>query len=354
MRRLVALLILAAVAAPWCGANLSTAAVHSGGRGESNYGFAHEVYAIHSSPGASCYFTALWGVKFEGGAGLGTYALPGVTAWANRRIEGLAVEAYAREFLAFSPSAADLAAARAELVTMMSAAAASTSQTCGQSADEALNGLPPSVQDSVVMAQAAGKYVLTKVPNHIGTDSASLRAFYNAHRSEYDNICIRVAVVLPENIDGFQSAVANGASPVKAVQEFSLRVENDGQLGCFDASTNARDVVRGLRLNQWSAPQSVSYQGLPTAAFFSVISRTPQPLNAATQALVLADIKRVNDGAVTALRDGIFQRVGVRVNPQLGRFANGQSGLGIYPPASPDLSLVPNDGNSLSLGAGPS
>lgn len=354
MRRLVTLLIIAAVVAPWTGANLSTAAVQSGDRAESNYDFAHEVYAIHSSPSASCYFTALWGVKFEGGAGLGTYALPGVTAWANRRIEGLAVEAYAREFLEFRPSAGDLSTARAELVSMMGAAATATAQTCGQSASDALDSLPSSVQANVVMAQAAGKFVLTKVPSHIGTDPASLRAFYDAHRSEYDSICIRVAVVLPKDVDSFQAAVASGTSPVNAVKNFSLRLEQDGRLGCFDASTNARDVVRGLRLNQWSAPQSVSYQGLPTAAFFSVISRSPQPFNATTQSLVLADVKRVNDGAVTALRDGIFQRVGVRVNPQLGRFANGQSGLGIYPPASPELSLVPNDGNALSLGAGSS
>lgn len=354
MRRLVTLLVFAAVLAPWCGARLSTAAVQSGNGAESNYGFAHEVYAIHSSPSASCYFNALWGVKFEGGAGLGTYALPGVTAWANRRIEGLAVESYAREFLDFRPSTSDLTAARAELVSMMNAAATASSQTCGQSASEALASLPVSVQDNVVKAQAAGSYVLAKVSSHIATDPASLRAFYDAHRSEYDNICLRVAVVLPENVESFQAAVASGTSPVNAVKKFSLRLEQDGQLGCFDASTNARDVVRGLQLNQWSPPQSVSYQGLPTAAFFSVMSRSPQPFNATTQALVLADVKRVNDGAVTALRDGIFQREGVRVNPQLGRFANGQSGLGIYPPASPDLSLVPNDGNGLSLGAGSS
>jgi hypothetical protein len=71
VRRLVTLLVFAAVLAPWCGARLSTAAVQSGNGAESNYGFAHEVYAIHSSPSASCYFNALWYVRAPGRYRLG-------------------------------------------------------------------------------------------------------------------------------------------------------------------------------------------------------------------------------------------------------------------------------------------
>lgn len=350
MRRLVAFFIAALIVVPWLGATVSTAAVQGGQFAESNYDFAHEIHAIKNSEGASCYVSALWGVSFTGGAGLGTYDGAGVTAWANLRLEGLALASYAKDQFDFHPLATDLDRARANVIRQMTSSATAKGQTCPGTASDALSSLPTSVQESIVMAEAASEKILATVPSRIGEDDASLRAFYNAHRSEYDTICVRVAVVLPEDVTKFQSDATAGKSPVELVQKYSLDSSRaqDGEYGCFDATSNARDLVRGAGIGQWGQPQAVTGSGSGYYLFVSPMSRTSQPYaNAKVQAQVLSDVRKLNAGSATAIKEGIFARVGIRVNPQIGRFGNGQSGLGIYPPKTPSTSFVPNDGANL-------
>jgi len=355
VRRLTAFLLAAVIIVPWLGATISTAAVQGGSSAESNYDFAHEVHAIKNSEGASCYVGALWGVTFSGGAGLGTYDLAGVTAWANLRLEGLAIASYAKDQLAFAPTSKYLDTARINLIRQMSSSATAKSQNCPGTPNDALNSLPTSVQESMVLAEAASEQVLAKVPSRIGEDDASLRAFYNAHRSEYDKICVRVAVVLPQDVASFQADARAGKSPIALVKKYSLdssRAQN-GVYGCFDATTNARELVRGARIGEWGQPQAVSGSGSGYYLFVSPMSRTSQPYsNANVQAQVLSDVRKLNAGSATAIKEGIFARVGIRVNPQLGRFGNGQNGLGIYPPATPSPALVPNGGAGLAIPSG--
>lgn len=356
MRRLIALLIAALIAVPWLGATISTAAVQGGQFAESNYDFAHEVHAIKNSEGASCYVGALWGVAFTGGAGLGTYDLAGVTAWANLRLEGLAIASYADDHLNFAPTAKDLVTARANLIRQMSSSATATSQNCPGTASQALTSLPTTVQDAMVMSEAASEYVLAKVPSRINEDDASLRAFYNAHRSEYDKICVRIAVVMAVDVTSFEADASAGKSPIELVKNYSIdpsRAQN-GEYGCYDANWNAREFVRGAGIGEWGKPQPENVGGAGGSYLFvSPISRTPQPFsNPTVQAQVLSDVRKLNAGSAGAIKEGIFARVGLRVNPQLGRFGNGQNGLGIYPPATPASELVPNGGAGLSIPSG--
>lgn len=355
MRRLTALLIAALIAVPWLGANISTAAVQGGRFAESNYDFAHEVHAIKNSDAASCYVSALWGVVFTGGAGLGTYDLAGVTAWANLRLEGLAIASYATDHLNFAPTAKDLDTARNNLVRQMTSSATAKAQNCSGTAAAALAALPTGVQDAMVMAEAASEQVLAKVPSRISEDDASLRAFYNAHRSEYDKICVRVAVVLPVDVASFQADARAGKSPIDLVKKYSLDSSRDqnGEYGCFDATSNARDLVRGARVGEWGQPQPVNGNDAGGTGYYllvSPMSRTTQPYSdAKVQAQVLSDVRKLNAGSASAIKEGIFARVGIRVNPQIGRFGNGQNGLGIYPPATPLSDLVPNGGAGLTI-----
>lgn len=352
MRRLIAFLLAAAVIVPWLGATVSTAAVQGGSGSESNYDFAHEVHAIKNSEGASCYVGALWGVTFTGGAGLGTYDLASVTAWANLRLEGLAIASYAKEQFQFAPTAKDLETARNNVIRQMTSSATAKALSCPGTPGDALDSLPTTVQESIVMAEAASEQVLAEVPSRISEDDASLQAFYNAHRSEYDKICVRVAVVLPEDVASFQADARSGKSPVDLVKKYSLdssRAQN-GEYGCFDATSNARELVRGVAIGEWGQPQAVSGSGSSYYLLVSPMSRTSQPYaNPTVQAQVLTDVRKLNAGSATAIKEGIFARVGIRVNPQIGRFGNGQSGLGIYPPSTPAAELVPNGGVGLAV-----
>lgn len=334
---------------------MSTAAVQGGSNAESNYDFAHEVHAIKNSESASCYVGALWGVTFSGGAGLGTYDLASVTAWANLRLEGLAIASYAKDQLEFAPTSKDLETARRNLIRQMTSSVTAKGQSCPGTPSDALNSLPASVQENMVMAEAASEQVLATVSSRISEDDASLRAFYNAHRSEYDKICVRVAVVLPQDVASFQADAQAGKNPVDLVKKYSLDSsrEQNGEYGCFDATTNARELVRGARLGEWGQPQAVTGSGSGYYLFVSPMSRTSQPYsNSAVRAQVLSDVRKLNAGSATAIKEGIFARVGIRVNPQIGRFGNGQNGLGIYPPATPASALVPNGGAGLALSSG--
>ena len=353
MRRLIALLVSALIVIPWLGATVSTAAVQGGQFAESNYDFAHEVHAIKNSDAASCYARALWGVSFTGGAGLGTYDLAGVTAWANLRLEGLAIASYANDHLRFAPTADDLVKARANLVRQMSLSATASGQSCSGSASDALAALPARVQEAMVMSEAASEVVLAKIPSRISEDDASLRAFYNSHRNEYAKICIRIAVVMKDDVPLFQADARAGKSAEALVKKYSVDASRNskGEYGCFDATTNAREFVRGAKIGEWGQPQAVNVGG--AYLIVSPMSRTMQPFSdPKVQAQVLSDVRKLNAGSAGAIKEGIFARVGLRVNPQIGRFGNGQNGLGIYPPATPSTSLVPNGGAGLSIPSG--
>ena len=152
----------------------------------------------------------------------------------------------------------------------------------------------------------------------------------------------------PGDVASFSADQAAGLSVAALAAKYSQdpSATSGGAYGCFDPSSNARDLTRGLPLNTFSAPQKVSVQGQSFSLYVAATSRTPLSFEAvATQ--VLTDVRNVNSGSIEAAKQGIYQRVGINVNPLLGRFGSGEQGVGIYVPVSPAAANVPNGGSGL-------
>ena len=95
MRRLVALLVIALVGATLFGLSNTSSGISVNGTSVSNTTFRAELSAISSSTTLQCYLEALAPANYAAGAG-SSVATTGATAWADLRVEGLAIEKYAR------------------------------------------------------------------------------------------------------------------------------------------------------------------------------------------------------------------------------------------------------------------
>jgi hypothetical protein len=330
--------------------NYGNAAVSAGRYSLSRYDFAHEVNAISTNSAMACYVSNLWGVNFASGAGTNTIDENTITAWANLRLEGLAEITYAEDSFGLAYTSDVLSGAATNLEAQMSAAATANGASCASLAApvNALASLPTSVVASLLQAEAASELLSSKLPARIAETNDSLQAFYEAHLSEYQRLCVSIALVRPSDEASFKTDKAAGLSVAALAAKYSQdpSAAAGGAYRCLDPNSNARDITRGLANNTFSAPQTVDVQGQPRLLYVAVTSRTQLPFaTVATQ--VLTDVRYVNAGSIEAAKQGIYQRVGVDVNPLLGRFGSGQQGVGIYAPHSPDASTVPNGGSGL-------
>jgi hypothetical protein len=350
VRRILASLVLAVVGVPLVAINYGNAAVTGGNYSLSRYDFAHEVNAISTNSAMACYVTNLWGVTFASGAGTNTIDETTITAWANLRLEGLAEITYAEDTFGLVYTSDVLSNAATNLEAQMSAAASANGAACGSLATplNALASLPTSVAASLLQAEAASELMASKLPSRIAETDVSLRAFYEAHLGEYQNICASVALVRPSDVARFTADQAAGLTVAALAAKYSQdpSATSGGAYGCFDPSSNARDLVRGVALNTFGTPQTVTVEGATYSLYVAATSTTQLSFEAvATQ--VLKDVRNVNAGSIEAAKQAIYERVGVSVNPLLGRLGAGERGVGIYAPASPATTNVPNEGIGL-------
>lgn len=328
--------------------NYGNAAVTGGHYSLSRYDFAHEVNAISTSPAMACYVTNLWGITFTTGAGSNTLDQNTVTAWANLRLEGLAEETYAERRYGLTYSSDVLSAAATNLTAQMTAAANANGASCPQSATLAFANMPTAVAASLLRAEAASEFLSTKLPARISESTTSLQAFYQAHLTEYQKICVAIALVAPTDLSAFNADRTAGMSVGSLAAKYSkdASASQGGAYGCFGPSSTARDLTRDVALNTYGNPQVINQQGTNYWLYVAPISRTQLSYaDVATQ--VIDDIRSVNSGSVDAVKQSIFQEVGIDVNPLIGRYGSGQQGVGIYPPASPASTITPNGGTGL-------
>lgn len=348
MRRILALILISVVGLPLLAINYGNAAISGGHYAISRYDFAHEVDAISTNSAMACYVTNLWGVTFTNGAGSNTFDQNTVTAWANLRLEGLAEATYAERHFGLTYSADVLSAAAANLTAQMTAAANANGANCSEPATNALANLPTAVAAGLMQAEAASELLSTKLSARISESPASLQAFYQAHLAEYQKICVAIALVAPRDVNAFNADLAAGMSVGSLAAKYSKdsSAAQGGAYGCSGPTSSARDLTRGVALNTFGAPQAITQQGVSYSLYVAPITRTPLPYSEVASQ-VLADVRSVNSGSIDAVKQAIYQEVGIDVNPVIGRYGSGQQGVGIYPPASPATTNTPNDGYGL-------
>lgn len=347
MRRLVTLFVIALLGATLYGLSSSSSGIVVNNQSLSANTLETELSAISHNNNLQCYVTALNPTSYAPGAGGYSIKAAGAAAWANLRVEGLAIDQYVATALKYHPSAQDLALAESSLEGEMTAQASANSISCPGTTTQALAAMPSEMRTAEVLAQADSLYLVQKIKTTIPLTTASMKSYYAQHTSNYDTLCVSVALVLPTSVTAFAQGEASGLSLTTLVKQFSqdtASAAKGGAVGCFSPSStsyaNVRADVTSLPLNTFATtPNYISNNGQTYALYVAVTKRTTTPFNTAA-ATVLADLQSLNASSANTLKNGLLYAAAVHVDPAFGRWGLNTTGPSVFASAKPATSDV--------------
>ncbi len=318
----------------------------------SNSTFRAELSAISSKTTLECYIDALAPATYASGAGA-SVAMTGATAWANLRVEGLAIEHYVRTYLKFHATPKVLAQAKTSLLSELTQAG--TSAKCTGTSAEAFNEMPAEMQTFEVASQAASLDLVNKLDTTIPLTVANIQKYYDEHVANYDNLCVSAAVVPLSQVADFTKAQAAGATVAQLAKEFSEDPsgEKGGALGCYGPTSSSYSSVRAdivsTSLNTFpTTPQYIDYNNSTAALFLATTKRTVTPF-AQVENLVASDVETANaTNANTEKEKILYYYSVVSVDPAYGRWGLSSTGPSLFAPALPAKANV---GNATSVAA---
>ncbi len=345
MRRIAAFFVIALVVAVLVGRSSVSSGVSVNGVTVSSQELRAELSAITASPTLQCYLTAIAPASYGSGGGTSTMAESGAAAWSNLRIQGLAIDQYVRGQLHYHPGA-DLAKAQSSLELEMTQAAAANSLNCPGTAAQALAAMPAAMRSAQVVAQAESLYLVSRLNSTIPLTTASLRAYYDSHRSDFDTICVSIALVPTSSISAFAAAQTSGMTVAELAKKFSVDASaaRGGAYGCYSPTSpyyaGVRADVGTSSLDTFpKTPLSSNQNGTVYGLYVAATKRTTTPFSTA-ETMVLNDVRALNASSANTFKNTILDHAAVAVDPAFGRWGLGASGLSVFAPALPSTSDV--------------
>jgi hypothetical protein len=317
----------------------------------SGYTLDSELAAISHNSTLGCFIADLDPSEYAPGAGGYSIKAAGAAAWANLRVEGLAIDQYVTNTYHFHPSAADLASAKASLISELQGAetqaeSASATAKCPGTSTEAVAEMTNEMRTAEIESQATSQYLVNKIKAAIPLTASAMENYYNAHVSDYDTLCVSIALVLPADVTAFDSSEAAGLSVAQLAKKYSQDPSSakGGTYGCFAPSntsyTGVRADVGTGALNQFSTtPQYIEYNGAEYGLFVAATKRTVTPYAQAAQA-VLSDLQSLNAEAASTEKNQLLAEAAVYVDPAFGDWGTTTTGPGVLVGASPSKSGV--------------
>jgi hypothetical protein len=356
VRRLIALLVVSLLGAGAYGVSGASSGVVVNGQSLAAATLREELRAISGDANISCHLSAVAGANFSRAAG-DSVAASGASAWTSLRVEGLAVDQYVTARFGYHPSASALSQARNSLVAEMTQAATSRGLTCPGTAAQALAAMPAEMRSSLVTGQADSTYLVSRLSTSVPLTVAGLQGYYTSHLSDYDRLCVAIAVVSPARVPAFEAAATQGLSVAALAKEFSVdskTASKGGAAGCFDPTS---PYYAGVRADVGTAatghfntnPHAVSLGGSTYALFVAVVTRTTTSFTKAASA-VYSDVQSQNSQSASTVKSNVLYRAAVAIDPAFGRWGLGSSGPGVFAPATP----APRDVANSSTLASPS
>jgi len=337
VRRLVVLFVVALVGAAAFGLSNSSTGLSVNHQTVSASTFRAELAAISQHPTLDCFITALDPEDYAPGAGGYSIGAAGAAAWANFRVEGLAINQYVTRELKYAPDAAELARAETSLELEMTAEAKSRSLNCPGTAAEALSEMPAELRTAEIETQATSLYLVGKVRASIPLTTASMKGYYAAHVADYDTLCLSIAIVPPSEVSDFSKSQAAGDSVAELARLYSADRANadaGGAAGCFSPSEDSYEAVRAdvdfsLPLDTFpSTPAYITDDGSEYALYVALTKETATPFATAEPA-VLEDLQDLNAAAARSLKNSLLKSDAVHVDPAFGRWATSAAGPGV-------------------------
>src|ERR1700731_2916485 len=223
----------------------------------------------------------------------------------------------------------------------MSQAATQTSNACPGTPAQAIAELPAEMRTAQIQDQASSVSLVSQLNSTIPLTAASIKQYYSAHTSQYDTICVAVAVVQPANVTAFAAAQAQGLSVAALAKRFSVdpSAAQGGALGCISPTStsyiNVRTDVGTTAVGHFTTtPRAYTSNGVQYALYFAATKKTVTPL-AQAQGVVISDIQTNNATGANNVKANILYQAAVAVDPQYGRWGLSSSGPSIFVPALP-------------------
>lgn len=351
MRRLVALFVVALVGAALYGLSGSSSGVSVNHDTVSGYTLDSELAAISHSSSLGCFVADLDPNDYAPGAGGYSIKAAGAAAWANLRVEGLAIDQYVATTYHYHPTAAELASAKVSLVNELQAAevqaeSASASAKCSGTSADAVAEMPSEMRTAEIESQATSQYLVSKIKAAIPLTTSAMKQYYNEHVSDYDTLCVSIALVQPADVTAFDNSETAGLSIAQLAKKYSQDPSSSkgGSYGCYAPSNSSYVGVRAdvgtEGLNQFSAtPQYIEYNSAEYGLFVAVTKRTVTPYAQAAQA-VLADLQSLNAEAASSEKNQLLDVAAVYVDPAFGQWGTTTTGPGILASTAPAKSGV--------------
>lgn len=357
MRRLVALFVVALLGAAFYGISGASSGVSASHQGVSSYTLTAELSAISHNANLACYISSLDPTSYAPGAGGDSVKASAAAIWANLRVEGLAINQYVTTTLKYHPSAAELAAAKTSLEEEMTQQAANSATKCSASSAEALAAMPSEMRSSEIQDQASSLYLVKKLNQTIPLTGASMKSYYKSHVTNYDTLCVSIALVPTAEVAAFEKAQAAGSSVATLAKKYSqdpTSAAKGGAYGCYPPSspyyTSVRSDVAGATFDAFPAtPQYTNQGGVEYALFVAVTKRSATPY-AAAASTVLSDLQRLNAQAADKVKNSILYAAAVHIDPSFGRWGLNTTGPAVFPPGVPS-SLNVSGATSLATGS---
>lgn len=346
MRRLVALFVIALAGAVLYGLSGQSSGISVNHDGVSGSTLRSELAAISHNDSLDCFVTALNPTNYEPGAGGYSIKAKGAAAWANLRVEGLAINQYVTTTYHYVPNAAALANAKVLLETEMTDQAKTDSLDCPGTAADALAEMPSEMRTAEIQSEATSQYLVNKVKAAIPLTASAMKTFYNEHTSDYDTLCVSIALVPPADVSAFAKSQSAGLSVAQLAKRYSQdpSAAKGGAYGCFAPSSTSYSGVRaavgteGLDVFT-TTPEYTDYNGTEYALYVAVTKRTVTPYAQAAQA-VLSDLQTLNAAAASSEKNQLLEEAAVYVDPAFGRWGASKTGLAILATTAPHKSGV--------------
>jgi hypothetical protein len=344
VRRVLLFIAGALVLGGLYGAHAGSAAVSVNGQAISASVLTNEITTINKTPVLQCYLGALARNGFQSGAGGATVGQSAASTWANLRITGLVIHSYVANQLHFVPTAAQRTNAQNTFTSELGALAAQYGLKCPGTAAQALAAMPAELRQSEIRDQADSLYLLGQLKSTVPLTPATLVKYYQAHRHNYQTVCVSIAIVPATLVPAFLKGEAAGESVATLARNYSKdpSAKKGGAYGCYAPSSSSYAVVtadvKGVALGHWTKP--ISFQNGTYGLFVSPTSRSLASY-ASVAPLILKTLQTANGSSAQKIEQALLYYSRVSIDSATGVWANHPSGSGVAAPAVPPKADVP-------------
>jgi len=347
VRRLVVLFGVALIGVSAFGLSTRAGGVRVNGEDVSGSTMRAELAAIAASPTLQCYLSALSASGLSAGAGGDTLAAAGAAAWVDARVQGMTIASYVTTTLHHVVTAADMASAQASLELEMTQQVAAQSRSCPGTSAQAVAAMTPEMRNAELRDWSASLYLEAKLNSTVPLTTAGFQTYFQSHQSNYDTLCISIALVSPTQVSAFGVAQGNGESVAQLASKFSVdtaSAKNGGAYGCYGPTSTSYSSIRadvsGQSLNVFPAtPHYVSLSQGTYALYVAITKRSPTPF-AQAEPLVVSDVRSQNASSANGIEKSLEYQAAVYVDPAMGRWGLDSTGPRVFAPALPSTSTV--------------